>query len=305
MRKKIIRTAVSAAAILCTICPFNAFADDSDSFTYTIINGEATITGFTGEPVYVEIPETVEGSPVTEIRDNAFFRCKSLKQISLPSGITEIGHHSFYECTSLESIVLPASLEEIGMGAFSGCTSLSAVNLPAQLKSLPDSCFRSCTALTEMVIPDGIETIEKYCFYGCTSLSYVSLGSGIENIGSRTFYMCTSLENLYIPPSAEILGLESTGYGLSDGASAVQSGFTLHGETDSAAESYALSNGIAFSEETYTNALPHKNVKNIPLWVILLLTCGGIGFFALSCIIAVRQYLHEKSESSERQYPGK
>lgn len=300
MKGKILIPAVSAAVAVCLACPCAAFAEESPDFTYTIINGEATVTGFTGEPVYLEIPETVEDSPVTEIRDNAFFRCKTLRQISLPEGITEIGHHAFYECTSLESIVLPAALTEIGMGAFNGCTSLSAVSLPESLKALPDSCFRSCISLTETVIPDSIEEIEKYCFYGCTSLSYVSLGNSIKTIGSRSFYMCTSLENLYIPPSAELLAFESAGYELSEGASAVRSGFTLYGESGSAAEDYAASNGISFAEASdaaQANAVSAKKLKKVPLWVLLMLTCTGIGFFALSCIIAAKQLIHEKKKS--------
>lgn len=301
MKGKIFISAVLAGAVLCLACPCTAFAEESPDFTYTIINGEATVTGFTGEPVYLEIPETIEDSPVTEIRDNAFFRCKTLRQISLPASITEIGHHAFYECTSLESIVLPASLGEIGMGAFSGCTSLSAVSLPESLKTLPDSCFRSCTSLAETVIPNSIEEIEKYCFYGCTSLSYVSLSNSLKTIGSRSFYMCTALETLYIPPSAELLGFESVSYELAEGSSAVKSGFTLFGEPGSAAEDYAISNGISFSEAADAAqakaSSAAKQVKKVPLWVLLLLTCGGIGFFALSCIIAAKQLLHEKKKS--------
>lgn len=300
MKGKIFIAAASSAAVLIASCPCTVFAEESHNFTYTIINGEATVTGFMGAPVYLEIPDTIEGSPVTEIRDNAFFRCKSLRQISLPEGITEIGHHTFYECSSLESIVLPATLTEIGMGAFSGCTSLSAVSLPESLKLLPDSCFRSCTSLTEAVIPDSIEEIEKYCFYGCTALSYISLGSSVNTVGSRAFYMCNALKSLYIPPSAENLGSEFAGYKLSEGSSAVKSGFTLYGEADSPAESYAKKNGISFAEAAdaeQAKTLSEKKVKKVPLWVLLLLSCAGIGFFALSCIIAVKQHLHEKKKS--------
>lgn len=285
--------------------PYKSFAaEEAPGFTYTVINGEATVTGFTGEPVYLEIPESAEGAPVTKIRDNAFFRCKSLKQISLPESITEIGHHTFYECTSLESIVLPQSLEKIGMGAFSGCSELSAVSLPEGLKSLPDSCFRSCTSLTEIILPDSISEIEKYCFYGCTSLSYVYLGSSLTSLGSRAFYMCSALESLFIPDSAEALAFESSGYVLSEGASAVKNGFTIFGEDGSAAENYASANGISFAEAADAGAVKAfgtNDVKKVPLWVLLLLTSGGIGFFALSCIIAVRQHLYEKKNTPVRK----
>lgn len=269
-------------------------------FTYSIINEKAIITGFSGKPIYLEIPEKIDNIPVTSVRDNAFFRCSSLKQISLPSGITEIGHHAFFECSSLESIVIPSSVIKIGMGAFSGCSSISAVSLSENLEILPDSCFRSCTSLTEIIIPDNITEIEKYCFYGCKALSYVALGNNLNILGSRCFYMCTNLKKLYIPPSTDNIGFEAAGYTISDDSSSLKQDFTIYGNENSAAKEYAASNNIHFSEAAdalHANAISKKNVKRIPLWFLLLLTCGGIGFFALSCVIAVKQHLHEKKHT--------
>lgn len=290
-----------AAAVAFTIFPqgSSAFAEDQDGFTYTIINEEATIIGFTGEPVYIEIPETIEDCPVTQIRDNAFFNCSTLRQISLPPTITKIGHHTFYACCSLESIVLPASLEDIGMGAFSGCTSLSAVNIPDTLTVLPEACFQSCSSLTETVIPTGITIIDDLCFSGCTSLSYVSIGNSVEEIGAQAFYMCSSLKSLYIPPSVKQIERESAGFELNQTGTAIVEGFTVLGEPESAAEKYAEMNKIKFSaasEAIQAAAVPSAPIKRVPLWIILLLAFGGIGFFALSCIIAVKQHWYEKKK---------
>lgn len=273
------------------------YAAEEPNFTYTIINGEATVIGYTGEPVYIEIPDTLEGCPVTQLRDNAFFNCSSLRQISLPQSVTKIGHHTFYACSSLESAALPASLEEIGMGAFSGCTSLSAVSIPGSLTALPESCFQNCSSLTEVVIPAGTETIGDLCFSGCSSLSYVSIAGGTREIGGRAFYMCSSLKSIFLPPSVNRIEFESVGFAPDEDGSAAVSGFTVLGEPDSAAEKYAEMNGMSFSsasEAVRASADIHTNVKRVPMWVILLLAAGGTGFFALSCIIAVKQRHYEK-----------
>lgn len=293
----ILKKIIAASAALFLLSPLPTQAGEAEDFTYTIINGETTITGFTGKPSYIEIPSEVEGFPVTQIRDNAFYKCSSLKQISLPSTIEKIGHHTFYACTSLESIVLPSSLAEIGMGAFSGCSKLSAVTLPDTLTELPEDCFQACISLTEAIIPDETAIIGADCFNGCTALTYIQLEEGIQQIGDRAFYMCSSLKSLYIPLSVEHIGYEAAGFDPAAGSSAVMSSFTVLGKNNSAAEQYAVKNGLSFSPASGPvrefNPEP-SDIKKVPHWVILALSAGGIGFFALSCIIAVRQHRHER-----------
>lgn len=276
---------------------FTAHAQEHSDFTYTIINGEATVTGFTGEPSFIEIPETLEGFPVTQIRDNAFFSCSSLKQISLPPTIREIGHHTFYACTALESIVLPDNLKEIGMGAFKGCTSLSAVNIPDTLTILPEACFSSCISLTETVIPDGVAVIDDFCFSGCSLLSYVSIGNTVSTIGQQAFYMCPSLESLYIPPSVKLI--ESYAAGFPDKARSNESTarFTVLGSDDSAAKAYAEENGFAFSASADSVQIKGNIIKKVPHWLVPALIGAGGVFFALSCFIAVKQFRSAKKHT--------
>lgn len=240
---------IFSAIIFITLSPYTSHAESGD-FTYTIINGEATVIGFTGEPETLEIPSVIEGCPVTEIRDNAFFSCTSLRSITFPDTLRVMGHHCFYACTSLERIELPLSLEEIGMGCFCGCVTLKEVHISEKLDVLPDSCFRSCTSLESIIIPQNIAVIEKFCFSGCTNLENVSLSGRLEQIGSYSFYMCNSLRELYIPPSVTAFGTEAVGFiPAADGTSPSSSdGFTIYGERESHAQEYAKCNNIAFSD---------------------------------------------------------
>lgn len=244
MKNMIIAFFIAAAAAFFAQ-PAWVCAEEAAGYEYTVINGEVTVIGFTGEPEYIGIPEFIEGCPVTEVRDNAFYNCTSLRSISLPDTIIKIGHHSFYGCYSLESIVLPAELEELGMGCFCGCTELKEVKLPDTLRVLPDSCFRVCTSLKDVILPGEVTAVEKFCFAGCTGLESINLGDSLQELGDRALFMCDSLESLYIPPSVERIGTEAAGYS-SDGKSISETGVLILGAKDSAAQRYAGENGLSF-----------------------------------------------------------
>ena len=108
---KIITFIATVLSLIMIPYPIKAHAEENRSgFCYTIINGEATVTGFEGTPEIVNIPPTLEECPVTQVRDNAFYKCTSLKEIYLPESITQLGHHSFYECSSLKSVSLPSGV---------------------------------------------------------------------------------------------------------------------------------------------------------------------------------------------------
>lgn len=296
MLRKLIPFILSAAVFI-FIIPYTSHAE-SDDFTYTIINGEATIIGFSGHPETLEIPSVIEGCPVTEIRDNAFFSCSSLRSITLPDTLRIMGHHCFYACTSLEKIVLPPNLEEIGMGCFCGCVKLKEVHISDKLSVLPDSCFRSCTSLESIVIPQNIAVIEKFCFSGCTNLENVSLSGRLEQIGSYSFYMCNSLRELYIPPSVTAFGTEAVGFiPAADGASPSSSdGFTIYGERDSHAHEYASSNNIAFSDSVETTGAMAfiRNAAASANPAIKLTICG----IAAILILLLGIVFHRKGKAS-------
>ncbi len=277
--------------ILTLIVPMRADSSDNGDITYTVIDGKVTVTGFSGEPEELVIPQYIENFPVTEIRDNAFCRCTTLRNITLPNTLKEIGHHAFFGCISLESITLPQQTEKLGMGCFESCTSLKEAHLSDSLIILPDSCFRSCISLKSIVISQNTTEIEKFCFCGCSSLDYVSLNGKLQTIGLGSFYMCDAMNNIYIPPFVTSIGSEALGYG----KGGIKLPMKITGSGDSAAEDYASTNDIDFSDapETAATFVPAKT-NNAPVELPAALAASGGLFFILTALLALRQYLRSR-----------
>lgn len=286
----------AAAAFLMLIAADKGIAAaESGGYEYTIINGEATIVGYTGEPEYIEIPEYIESCPVIEVRDNAFYNCHSLKGAVLPDTVLKIGHHSFYACYELEIIKLPAELEEIGMGCFCGCSALNEIDIPETLDIIPDSCFRACTSLTEIKLPQHTKVIEKFCFAGCTALQSAELGNDLAAVGERAFYMCGKLSDVFLPSSCVDIGEQAFGYTCDGNKMTIEYDMVITGEKESVAEQYAKENGLGFAEsndtaDVFAEAVGIEESKTAPEWVSWLV----LGAFGLLGVITTIISFNEK-----------
>lgn len=279
MKKSIIFT------ILILMLHFSGLNAHAGDLEYTIIDGRATVTGYTGEPENLDIPSELDGAPVVEIRDNAFYKCTSLKTISLPADLEKMGHHCFYGCTSLKSISLPDSVSEIGMGCFYGCSSLREAILPENLTILPDSCFRDCISLNAVILPQNITEIQKFCFAGCTSLSDISLSGRLTDIGDLAFFGCPSVKEIYIPDSVNNIGAHSLGYD----ENGVAAEFSIIGKVGSPAEEYAVQNGFIFSgQPAAADAFAPGESRNSPVELPGIFMFAGIFFLIMAVISAFR-----------------
>ena len=64
---------------------------------------------------------------VTEIGDEAFYECRSLRSVSLPDTLTKIGWMTFRYCLNMKSLTVPESVTEIGRCAFLDCPQLTVI----------------------------------------------------------------------------------------------------------------------------------------------------------------------------------
>lgn len=142
-------------------CPDSAFADTAltvvshdsyaSGFTYEIVDGEATITGFSGAVnLGLHIPSSLGGCPVTAIAPSAFLaRTDVTGSVHLPDTLVSIGNRAFYGCSGLTgALTLPASLQAIGSRAFYGCSGLTgSVLVPEAVLSMGQNVFGNTNLL--------------------------------------------------------------------------------------------------------------------------------------------------------------
>ena len=180
---------------------------DDLPYTYTVNNGQVTITKYTGSDADVTIPATINGLPVTRIADSAFYSCFSLTKVTIPSSVTTIERYAFQSCTNLTSVIIPPGVTSIGDGAFEWCYSLTDVTIPASVTSLGggEGAFLGCTKLTAITV-DPLNTVYRSVNgvlfnYGLTTLlqcpggkvgSY-AIPTGVTSIGFGAFCGCVNL----------------------------------------------------------------------------------------------------------------
>ncbi len=203
---KKLSAAIVAAAFLLSLHPLIALAVKSGDFIYSVSNGKAIVTEYTGVGGAVTIPSTLGGYPVAGIGDSAFEECSSLSSVAIPNGVTTIGDYAFYYCDGLTSITMPGSLISIGDSSFYGCSSLVSVVIPAGVLSIGGDAFSDCTDLVSITIPDGVSTIGEMAFAGCSSLKNIRIPSGLISIKDWTFMGCSSLTSVTIPENITRIG---------------------------------------------------------------------------------------------------
>ena len=133
-----------------------------------------------------------------------FWRCTSLKSLSIPEGVKNIGEAAFME-SGIESIVIPESVEKIGDNTFKGCPNLESIDIKAKVKSLPVYFALECPNLKSVSLPEGLEEIGYQAFAFCTSLTEVSLPSAVKNLKYGAFAE-TGLESVSLPDGIERVG---------------------------------------------------------------------------------------------------
>ena len=126
--KKQYRLEYTATASLGNLSPCNI---------NSVLHEYDTSTG-KGAFVYDEAP--------TSIENNAFYRCYSLKNITIPDSVTSIGNEAFAGC-SMKSITIPDSVTSIGWGAFTGCSELTNITIGRGVTEIGLTVIDSCDNL--------------------------------------------------------------------------------------------------------------------------------------------------------------
>ena len=175
---------------------------------------------------------------VTEIQYGAFRGCVNLDQIEFPGKLKRVGIHALqttkwltnqpqgeievpglegclylYKGNTPENYEIPAKYTSVNAGAFEGKSTLKSLTIPETVKSIGFEAFLSCPSLTEVEIPETVTEIGNYAF-GYTKTDYS--GTAVYDIDDYCNYVTRSDE------------------------------FVIKGYPGTAAEEYAIENGITF-----------------------------------------------------------
>lgn len=179
--------------------PVTVSATTSGIYTYTVLDGKATITEVdTSISGAIAIPEVLDGYPVTSIGDSAFSYRGKITSITIPYGVTSIGSYAFNYCRNLQSITISNSVISIGSSAFTRCSNLENIKFPNSITTIGAYAFRGCSSLKNIKIPNNITTIASGAFAECSNITSVSIGNGVTSIGNQVFYNCTALTNISV-----------------------------------------------------------------------------------------------------------
>ncbi len=190
------------AVLLVFVYSFGAFgvtasALTSGYYTYTISNGEATITEcdvtISGDVI---IPSILGGCSVTAIGNNAFLECENITSVIIPYGVKSLGYGVFWGCSQLVSAVIPDSVTSIDIFLFKECYKLTNVTIPDGLTVISQGMFWNCKSLDTFVLPDSLTDIQYGAFNGCESLYSIVIPKNVTKLGNGAFNGCSSLTSV-------------------------------------------------------------------------------------------------------------
>jgi hypothetical protein len=124
--KKNVFLAVALLALMAVGAFAQQYAPESD-FTVTKSGNEITITKYVGKGGAVNIPPTIQNTPVTNIGNMAFAQSAILTSVTIPDSVKKIDQSAFFNCTKLTNLIIGKGVQRIELSAFNGCSSLTSV----------------------------------------------------------------------------------------------------------------------------------------------------------------------------------
>ncbi|HQK74535.1 MAG TPA: leucine-rich repeat protein, partial [Clostridiales bacterium] len=209
--------------------PWHGYETVCIDFAFSVSDGQAAVTGYTGTGTDIVIPGSLAGCPVTAVgggafRDNtalrrvvipdsvltvgnsAFRGCTGLTDVAIGENVERIDNYAFHGCTGLTEAAIPDCVTTIGYSAFGYCSNLENVTMGDHVQTIGTNAFESCGSLSALSLPDSVTSIGAGAFSYCSNLAGLNLGNGITAIGTSVFKGCSSLTAVDIPDSVQTVG---------------------------------------------------------------------------------------------------
>ncbi|MDE5569197.1 MAG: leucine-rich repeat protein [Ruminococcus sp.] len=187
-----------------------------NEFTYTKYDDHIVINFCDETAVNVEIPETIEGLPVTAIKNSNYDQIfsKNLETIVIPKTIEEIGVYAALE--SIETVIMGDCLKSVTVSPdnqhfssedgilfnkdkttllrYPSAKTDTSYVIPKTVESIKDCAFKNCRNLSSIIIGDGVQKIGCDAFNGCSAIEEITVPDNVSTIGGGCFISCTSLK---------------------------------------------------------------------------------------------------------------
>ena len=182
---------------LCTVCKTPFKPNSKLSYRIYEAEGYAEVKGYSGNSNVVLIADSFEGYPVKAIGYRAFWENLTVTEIIIPEGVTQIKAEAFVRCKNLKFPTLPSSLVTIGKTAFSECDSITSLRIPGKFSTIDDYVFYNCNNLKYVIFEEGVEYINQCAFGSCNKLTYIVLPKSIKHIKQRAFLESDNQKRIY------------------------------------------------------------------------------------------------------------
>jgi hypothetical protein len=201
-----------------TACAADYTEGKNGPLTYRKYSDHVEITLCDKSATSVDIPESIDGVPVTVIGIYAF-QISEIKSVTIPSTVKEIGHWAFSDCKNLTSLTIPSSVEKVGIRAFENCSSLKTIEFPDNLIEWNTKVFegtpwiaaqRESSPLVivngelldgdkckgEVKLPSDLKYIASGAFQRNMDITSVVVPASVTKLCDNVFFYCTSLTSV-------------------------------------------------------------------------------------------------------------
>ena len=161
----------------------------------------------------ITIPKSIE-----VIKQSCFECCTLLEEVIIPqeSLLQQIDTNAFYRCSSLKNISLPQFCKNVSSGAFSSCNQLSTFT--HFIEEIEANVFQNDIALLSFTISSETTYVNPYAFLGCTNLIEFKIDQASDyfSIVSGFLYNKTGDELILAPPGLKKINLSKETSSISD-----------------------------------------------------------------------------------------
>ena len=246
-RKSCKRITLCAIMVLLMCLSACALAEElyefySEGYNYVLLeDGTAQITDCPSA-YWLEIPEELEGHPVSSIAPSAIdYYTSKLNRVIIPDCVTRLEGNPVGNCPSLKTIEVspdhptlaiidgvlfekttkklvsyPGGLEDrtyeipqgivaIGDGAFNH-TQISSLIYPDSVTSIGSYAFDGCDNITKVTIPDSVTSVGSYAYKQCHRLTKAVIPATLASISEGMFYGCETLTDVTIEEGVTAIG---------------------------------------------------------------------------------------------------